>query len=395
MALVGNIHQVLVPAVVNNHNILRIALEGKDIEIVKSLLVGEESSGKRANSRSMRELTLFMADDFSWLPNMHTLDNMGIVPGILSIVDDSFLPKLWDNLRMEENHITNAEIEVYFSLVNFVDPIFGDFVWGCFVGQVVVDVRAHNISVQVYSKFAWIVCGEIGCGIVSFLVDCHIIAANEIDLRPDLALLFIWWVGVTWGCNNNHIFGTTYFTCFTQAHRKHGCTDLEERDAWLISDKESVVVSVELKFDFAAVVIDDVVGIGVGTGSSGENPSVVDFEQWVSWIGGIGSTLNNHELIIDDKLFNMTVLHEGVLVDHNWITDVAPINFVYRMGIGKSNEDLIFKIITIDSKLSKPIFDISASDEYIIVVEDIKSIQPINIIKHEDISKVDLSINDG
>lgn len=141
--------------------------------------------------------------------------------------------------------------------------------------------------------------------------------------------------------------------------------------------------------------IDDVVGIGVGTGSSGENPSVVNFEQWVSCIGGIGSTLNNHELIIDDKLFNMTVLHEGVLVDHNWITDVAPIDFVYRMGIGKSNEDLIFKIITIDSKLSKPILDISASDEHIIVVEDIKSIQPINIIKHEDISKVDLSINDG
>lgn len=89
----------------------------------------------------------------------------------------------------------------------------------------------------------------------------------------------------------------------------------------------------------------------------------------------------------------MTVLHKRVFINHNWISDITPINLVNSMSISKSNKDLILQIITIHRKLSKAILDIPARNNNIIIMPNIKPVQPIQVIKHKNISKVNLDIN--
>lgn len=102
------------PGIINNPDTLGITLEGKDVEIVESFLISEESSCEWTNSRVVGIFGLFMADHIGCFPNVDTFNNMGVIPGILHIVDDSLLTEFWHDLCVEEDDIAHSEVKVDF-----------------------------------------------------------------------------------------------------------------------------------------------------------------------------------------------------------------------------------------------------------------------------------------
>lgn len=110
-------------SVVYNSNIFEIFLEDKHVEILETLIIFKESSGKCGNSSIMSILSLLMANSIVLFPNMHAFNYMSSVSAVLHKVEHTFLTKLRHDLDMEEYDITDSEIKINASSVNFVDPV--------------------------------------------------------------------------------------------------------------------------------------------------------------------------------------------------------------------------------------------------------------------------------
>lgn len=220
---------------------------------------------------------------------------MSDVTRILSIVNDSFLAEHRNHLSVEEDDIANAKINIDFSKIDLIEPVFWDFMLCSFVHQAVSDIWTPNIVVKINSKLSWVVCGIIGSCVIIFFVQSHIITSDKVNFNSKLALGGIFGTWVCWFCQENQIFSSTNFALLSKAHFQNWCTDLIQFNTSLISCKETITVSIEFELNFAIFMVNYWIGISISSGSSWENPCIVNFIERMGLVCCIGSTLNHNK----------------------------------------------------------------------------------------------------
>ena len=149
--------------------------------------------------------------------------------------------------------------------------------------------------------------------------------------------------------------------------------DFDKWKAALVSEIEMIVVAVELNFDDGGVMVDDVVGIEIGSGALGENPSIIDFKGRVSLIHSHRGTLNEQIAVIELDLLYPTILHQRIFVDKGRLADLPPVNFIDAVFVGQRDYALVLQVIAVDAEADETIVSVAAGDGDSLGLEDVQA----------------------
>ena len=191
-----------------------VELEQKYIKVVEPLLILKESSGKSSYLGGMIIGGSLCTKCLNGFPNMRTSHHMSSIFGVLNKVEDLFVAQPGDHLGVEENNAVEFEISMNCGLVDLINPVRRNLIFGWGVSQSVCHIGTHHIVSQGYHQLARIIWRILASGIHASLIYCHIIWLNQMHCELLLTFEHILAMRITGSSYNDNIFLLSHLWLF-------------------------------------------------------------------------------------------------------------------------------------------------------------------------------------
>ena len=283
------------------------------VVVIPPFRIPEESWGEWFDVGCMVVGSLNLALHWCFLPVVCASGHMGFVFSILVVVYDYLLSKFRYNIGVEEYNITRRSgvVNGYGGFVQFVYPETWNLSFHVF--EIVLYIWSHCVISK--WNFKWF--GEVdriyfGCFILSgeyWLVTF----VDKIGCEHLLALEGLVGVTVVWFGLYDDIDFLSSQGRVSIVQSKSILIDFPQPESLWVSNVEMCIFPIKINLYIRTFMIDDVVGIEVGSWSFAKDPSIV-IVNGICFILNFRWTLNKYIFIIQHYLLDFAILHQRVFV---------------------------------------------------------------------------------